>query len=177
MDLIKLKQSRVFNYFYSICQIPHGSGNEKALSDFIFTWAKEKGLETKQDDYYNVLIRKKSSVGFEHAPTVLLQAHLDMVCEKADFVIHDFSKDAISWHIDGDILSTDGKTTLGADNGIGVAIAMALLEDETLQHPELEVLFTTMEEEDLSGVANFDVNQIKANYLINLDHVSQLPLA
>ena len=169
----QLCQDRVFTHFYQICQIPHGSGNEKALSDHIYSWALQLGLEAKQDSWNNVFIRKKASPGFENAPGVMLQAHLDMVCEKADGIAHDFAKDSIEWVIDGDKLSTGGKTTLGADDGIGVALAMALLEDDTLQHPLIEALFTTMEEEDLSGAEHFDIGSAKSSYLINLDHVNE----
>ena len=88
----KLCQDRVFYHFYQISQIPHGSGNEKALSDFIFGWAKNLGLETEQDQWNNVFIRKQASPGYESAPTVMLQAHIDMVCEKADWHEHDFTK-------------------------------------------------------------------------------------
>lgn len=165
-----LLEDRVFFHFYQICQIPHGSGNEKALSDYILRWARELGLETVQDGADNVLIRKPASPGYENAPVVMLQAHMDMVCEKAEGVEHDFLTDPIDWVIDGDRLSTGGKTTLGADDGMGVALAMAVLEAQGLGHPALEVLFTTMEEEDLSGAERFDKSAMKARYLINLDH-------
>ena len=170
-DIKSLIEERVFFHFYQICQIPHGSGNEKALSDYLLHWAKDLGLYAKQDNSFNVFIRKPASVGREGAPTVLLQAHMDMVCEKAEGVRHDFVNDPIDWVIDGDTLSTGGKTTLGADNGIGVALIMALLEDNELGHPPLEALFTTMEEEDLSGAEHFDTSEMSANILINLDHV------
>lgn len=167
-----LCQHRVFRHFHQICQIPHGSGNEKALSDYLLHWAAGIGLEAEQDSMNNVLIRKAATAGFEHAPAVMLQAHMDMVCEKAEGVEHDFAKDPIDWAIDGDTLSTGGKTTLGADDGIGVALAMAILEDSDLQHPEIEALFTVMEEEDLSGAENFDTSKMRASYLFNLDHVN-----
>lgn len=165
-----LLRDRVFSHFYRICQIPHGSGNEKALSDDILCWALGLGLEAQQDGANNVLIRKPATPGYEDAPTVMLQAHLDMVCEKAEGVEHDFATDPIPWVINGDTLSTGGKTTLGGDDGIGVALAMAVLEANNLKHPALEVLFTTMEEEDLSGAERFDKSQMQASYLINLDH-------
>ncbi|MGN1266435.1 MAG: beta-Ala-His dipeptidase [Dorea sp.] len=169
-DLLK---ERVFFHFYQICQIPHQSGNEKALSNYIVNWAKSLHLDVTQDSYSNVLIKKPATSGHEQLPSVMLQAHLDMVCEKAAGVTHDFTRDPISWVIDGDVLSTGGKTTLGADDGIGIALSMAILESETLEHPALEVLFTTMEEEDLSGAKYFDTTDTNAQYLINLDHVSE----
>lgn len=167
-----LCRDRVFHHFYQISQIPHGSGNEQAISDFLLGWAKGLGLEAEQDEALNVLIRKPASPGYENAPVTMLQAHMDMVCEKAEGVEHDFAKDPIQWVVDGDTLSTGGRTTLGADDGIGVALAMAILEDEKLQHPPLEVLFTTMEEEDLSGAERFDASKMRAKYLFNLDHVN-----
>ena len=166
----ELLNERVFYHFHQICQIPHPSGGEKALSDFILKWALDLGLEARQDPVNNVFIRKPASPGYEAAPAVMLQAHLDMVCEKNEGSSHDFSKDPITWVIDGDNLSTGGQTTLGADDGIGVAFAMAVLEDKTLSHPELEILFTVAEESDFTGAVGFDVSWMKADYLINLDH-------
>lgn len=168
----ELLRERVFYHFYQICQIPHPSGGEKRLSDFILDWALAQGLEAKQDAVNNVFIRKPASPGYESAPGVMLQAHLDMVCEKNEESGHDFTKDPISWAIEGDILSTGGRTTLGADDGIGVAYAMAILEDKALLHPELEVLFTVSEESDFTGAENFDMSWMKADNLINLDHSS-----
>ena len=161
---------RVFYHFRSICKIPHGSGNEKALSDYIYNWATEIGLEAWQDDAENVFVKKPASPDRKNAPAVMLQAHIDMVCEKGEGVRHDFEKDPIDWVIDGDLLSTGGKTTLGADDGIGAALIMAVLEDNTLSHPAIEALFTTMEEEDMSGAERFDGSSSNAAYLINLDH-------
>lgn len=165
-----LCQERVFFYFNEVCKIPHGSGNEKALSDYLLRWAQSLGLEARQDQVHNVFIRKPATPGYEAAPAVMLQAHIDMVCEKAEGIDHDFAKDPIAWQIDGDVLSTGGRTTLGADDGIGVALAMAALEDGQLEHPALEVLFTTCEEDDFSGAMGFDTQLMQAPYLINLDN-------
>ena len=134
--IAQLCQDRVFYHFYQISQIPHGSGNEKGISDYFCAWAKELGLEAEQDELNNVLIRKAATAGYENAPAVMMQAHMDMVCEKADGVEHDFTKDPITWVVEDDMLSTGGRTTLGADNGIGVALAMAVLESKELAHPE-----------------------------------------
>lgn len=166
----KLCAHRVFTHFYQICQIPHGSGDEQALSDFLRDWARGLGLEVTQDACRNIWVRKPAYPGWESVPGVMLQAHMDMVCVKAPGVEHDFHKDPIDWVIEGNVLSTGGKTTLGADDGIGVALAMAVLEDTQLPHPALEVLFTTKEEDDFSGALGFDVSQMRASYLINLDH-------
>jgi len=170
--IAQLCNNRVFHHFHQISQIPHGSGNEKALSDYLLNWAVSLGLEAEQDQWNNVFIRKKATPGYESAPVVMLQAHIDMVCEKAEWSDHDFYKDPIDWVIEGDKLTTGGKTTLGADDGIGVALAMTLLESTEVSHPALEVLFTVMEEEDLSGAEHFDTSKMKANYLFNLDHVN-----
>ena len=169
----KLCQDRVFYHFYQVCQIPHGSGNEKALSDCLLNWAVNLGLDAEQDRLNNVLIRKQATAGYENAPCVMLQAHIDMVCEKAEGIEHDFTKDPITWAIEDDILSTGGRTTLGADDGIGVALAMAILESSTLSHPELEVLFTVNEEEDLSGADGVDTTKMHSTYLFNLDHADE----
>lgn len=169
-EIEALCQDRVFAHFYQICQIPHGSRNERALSDYIARWARSLGLEAEQDEVCNVLVHKPASPGCEAAPPVLLQAHIDMVCEKAEGVVHDFTKDPIRWVIDGDELSTGGRTTLGADDGIGAALAMAVLEDDTLPHPPLDALFTVCEEEDFTGAERFAPEKLRAARLINLDH-------
>lgn len=169
-EIEALREHPVFRHFWQISQIPHGSGNERALSDYLTAWARGLGLEAEQDGQNNVLVRKPASPGYEDAPAVMLQAHIDMVCEKAVGVEHDFAKDPIQWVVEGDVLSTGGRTTLGADDGAGVALIMAVLEDKTLAHPALEALFTTNEEEDMSGAEGFDSGRMRAKYLINLDH-------
>ena len=169
-EIQALREHQVFRHFYEICQIPHGSGNEKGISDYLLNWARGLGLEAEQDETLNVLIRKPASPGREDHPGIMLQSHMDMVCEKAAGVDHDFAKDPIQWVVDGDTLSTGGRTTLGADDGIGVALAMAILADDQLSHPALEVLFTVMEEDDFSGAENFDISRMRSAYLINLDH-------
>lgn len=166
----ELLKERVFNHFYQVCQIPHPSGGEKALSDFMLKWALDLGLDARQDAVNNVFIRKPASPGREKDPALMLQAHLDMVCEKNGDSSHDFTKDPISWVIEGDRISTGGQTTLGADDGIGIALAMTVLEDEELSHPDLEILFTVAEESDFTGATKFDMSLMKAEYIINLDH-------
>lgn len=168
--LEQLLQHPVFHHFGELCRIPHPSFQEKAVSAAVHSWARQKGFETWQDDWNNVFIRKPASPGYEGRPTVMLQAHLDMVCQKARGVEHDFSKDPIHLEVQGDLLSTGGRTTLGADDGIGVALAMALMEDDRLPHPELEALFTTAEEEDMSGAQNVDASDFHAHYLVNIDN-------
>ena len=160
----------VFYNFAKISEIPRPSLHEEKISEYLYNWAAAHSLDAVRDESNNILIRKPASAGFEDAPAVLLQAHMDMVCVKSADSDHDFSKDPISLVLDGDILSTGGKTTLGADDGIGMAYCLAALESDTLKHPALEVLFTTSEEEDMGGALKFDTSLLKAKYLINLDH-------
>ena len=165
-----VKEHKVFEHFYNINQIPRGSFHEEAISNYLVAWAKERGFYVYQDQLKNVLIRKPASKGSEHKKGIVLQAHIDMVCEKTPASTHDFLNDPIPWVVEGDWLTTGRETTLGADDGIGVALAMALLEDDTLEHPVLEALFTVAEEEDLSGAIEFDTSLLQSSYLINLDN-------
>lgn len=174
MELITLEhllRDPVFRHFYQICRIPHGSGNERALGSYIIAWARGLGLRADFDAAGNVFIQKKRPE--PDIPTVMLQAHLDMVCVKRFSSRHDFAKDPISWVISGDTLSTGGETSLGADDGIGVALAMSMLELDTPHFPNLEVLFTTGEEEDMGGALRFDTSIMEATKLINLDHTDE----
>lgn len=167
-----LKTEPVFSWFHRICLIPHGSGNEKALGDMIVShFMNRENVEVKKDAVGNVYLRKQDD-GNGKAP-VLLQAHLDMVCQKRDGSKHDFLKDPIRWVVDGDLLGTGGETTLGADDGIGVALALTALESEDPEMPPLEVILTTGEEEDFAGAAGFDPSWFTARRMINLDHVSE----
>ena len=136
-----LEPARVFELFGELCRIPHGSKNEKAISDYICRFCEDRGLEVWQDEAYNLIIKKDATPGYENAPTVILQAHLDMVCEKNAGTDHDFTKDPIPVLRDGDRIYADG-TTLGADDGTGVAFAMAVLEADDIPHPRLEVVLT-----------------------------------
>lgn len=162
-----LKPDKVFYYFEEISQIPRGSGNEKQISDYLLNLAKSKGWEVIQDEHLNIIIKKPASKGYENAPVVMLQGHMDMVCEKNEGVLHDFEKDPIKLRIiDGHIYGTD--TTLGADNGIAVAYCLSVL-DSDLDHPALEVLITTDEEKGMTGAENVDGSIFKSKYLLNLD--------
>lgn len=158
----------IFKYFSQISKIPRGSGNEKEISDFLVAFAKEKGLEYTQDESNNVIIIKEASKGYENEPAILLQGHMDMVCEKKNESIHDFLKDEIKLIVDGDFVHADG-TTLGADNGIAVAYIMAILSDDTISHPRLEAVITTDEEVGMHGAHALDCSNLKAKYMINLD--------
>lgn len=158
----------VLYYFELLSRIPRGSGNEKAASDFVCGFAEEHGLEFVQDKSYNVLVRKKASAGYEDVPPVLMQGHLDMVCEKNAATEHDFLIDAIKIKVENGYLKADG-TTLGADDGAAVAMMLAVLEDDSLLHPEIECLFTTDEEKGMSGARSFDYSAVKSRRMINLD--------
>lgn len=158
---------KVFKHFEDISRIPRGSGNEKEVSDYIMNFAKNLGLEVRQDSHHNLVVRKPANKS-NSTNTVLLQAHVDMVNEAAEGSAHDFDKDPIELVIDGNILRANN-TTLGADNGIGVAYMMAILESEEFSHPALECVFTANEEVGLVGVSNIDLSDLKSNYVINLD--------
>jgi len=159
----------VLRKFYDISQIPRVPGDQKRISDYMVQWAKGLGFQVTQDKLYNVLVVKPVSKGMESRPTVILQAHLDMVCEKDPDVVHDFKNDPLELRIvDRDKIMATG-TTLGADDGIGVAMIMALLEDESLVHPKIEALFTIDEETDMKGAWGFDCSQLIGRTLINLD--------
>ena len=167
-NLQNIKPKEVFKHFYNISQIPRGSGNEKEISNYLFDFAKKLNLEVVQDDALNIIIKKKATKGYENAPTVIIQGHMDMVCEKNNDTKHDFEKDPIELVVKGDELYANG-TTLGADDGIAVAYAMALLEDNTIEHPALEVLLTTDEETGMTGAIGLKKEHISGKVLINID--------
>ena len=163
-----LKPELVWKYFAEIAKIPHGSKNETAIATYVLNTAKQLGLTGKQDSFGNVAVLKPASKGKENAPTVILQGHLDMVCEKNKDKVHDFEKDPIELVREGNVLRANG-TTLGADNGIGVAISMAIMEDKSLAHGPLEFLFTIDEETGLTGAQNLKGDFLTGKTLINLD--------
>lgn len=165
---MNLKPERVFHYFRELSDIPRESHNEKAVSDYIYNFGKKLGLETKQDNILNVYIRKPATKGYENKPGIILQGHMDMVCEKATSSKHNFATDKIEWVVKDDLLFANN-TTLGADDGIAVAMAMAILEDETLVHPELEVLITVTEETTMAGALGLEKGLLKGKYLFNID--------
>lgn len=159
---------RVFYYFEELCKIPHGSGNTKQISDYLVSFAKEHGLEYVQDEMNNVVIYKPATEGYEDAPAVILQGHMDMVCEKRPDVDHDFTKDPLNISVKDGYVTANG-TTLGGDDGIAVAYGLAFLESTELAHPALEVLITVDEEIGLLGAEGFDCSALKGKRLINLD--------
>ena len=139
--LEKLEPRSVFCFFEDLCRIPHGSGNTKAISDYCVRFAQERGLRCVQDAVNNIIIWKGGTPGYENAPTVILQGHLDMVAEKTPDSPIDFTKDPLDLQIDGDYVYAKG-TTLGGDDGIAVAYALAVLDDDDIPHPALEVVLT-----------------------------------
>jgi dipeptidase D len=163
-----LKPERVLYYFEEISKIPRCSGKEKQISDYLVKWAKSKDLKFYQDEYYNVVIYKKGTEGYENAPTVVLQGHMDMVCEKNEDTVHDFDINPIKLKIKGDDIYAEG-TTLGADNGIAVAMNLTILESDDIPHPPLEVLITSDEETGMTGAMNIDPSVISGRILLNLD--------
>ena len=168
-DVLKgLKPERVWHWFGEIMQIPRPSKHEERISKWLVQWGKDHGLETKSDKLGNVLIRKPASKGYEKSAGVCLQAHMDMVCEKNSSKKFDFMKDAIQPVLDGEWLTADG-TTLGADDGIGVAAILAILEDKKLQHPALEALITVDEETGLTGANGLSKSWLKSEVLLNFD--------
>lgn len=167
-EILNLKPERVWKHFYELTQIPRPTGQMKEVTKFVFDFGKSLGLDTKQDSTGNVLITKPASAGMELAPAVILQGHLDMVPQANSDVKHDFSKDPIDAHIDGDKVRARS-TTLGADNGIGAASIMAVLEDKSLVHGKIEGLFTIDEEVGMIGAFGLQPGFLTGSILLNLD--------
>ena len=162
------KPEQLFHFFEEISAIPRGSKNEKGISDYLVKFAKDRGLWVYQDEAYNVIIKKGGSKGAEDRPAVMLQGHIDMVCEKITGVEHDFEKDGIDLVVKDGVLTANG-TTLGSDNGVAVALMMMVLDDEDIVHPPVECVFTTEEEIGLNGARALDKSQISARTMINMD--------
>lgn len=162
------KCSEVFRYFEEISAIPRCSGKEKQISDYLVEFAKKHDLEVIQDEAFNVIIKKPAAPGYESAPTVILQGHMDMVCEKNKGTEHDFEKDPLRLRIIDDMIYASD-TTLGADNGIAIAYALSLLSSKNIPHPAIEAVFTADEENTMSGALTLDTSVLKGKLLINLD--------
>ncbi|MBR4029931.1 MAG: beta-Ala-His dipeptidase, partial [Clostridia bacterium] len=167
-DFEALKLQSVFKYFEEISAVPRGSGDMDKISLYCVNFAKQNGLIYIVDDAKNVVIFKDASKGYEKKEPVILQGHLDMVCQKEENKDIDFEKDGIEIIKDGDFLKANG-TTLGADNGIAVAMILAILEDDTISHPPIEAVFTTDEEIGMIGASKLDVSALKSKRMINLD--------
>ncbi len=163
-----LKPASVWAHFAALCRIPRQSKHEETVVAFLKNWADKQGLENLVDKGGNLIIRKAASPRRETLPGVVLQGHLDMVCQKNEGIEHDFTKDPIRPQVNGNIVTADN-TTLGADDGIGIALALAALEDKTLQHGPLEALFTVDEEEGMGGANNLETGILQGKILLNLD--------
>jgi len=163
-----LEPKFVWKHFDEIRKIPRCSKHEEKIREYILNFSKKNDLKTKTDKPGNVVISKPATPGMEKKSTVILQGHMDMVCEKNSDVKFDFTKDQINLKLNGDILTADG-TTLGADNGIGLAISLAILEDKTLKHGPIEALFTVDEETGLTGAFAIESNMLTGKILLNLD--------
>ena len=166
--LTEIEPKNVFKYFEEICSIPHGSGNTKQISDYCVSFAEEHGLRYIQDSSNNVIIFKDAAPGYEKSAPVILQGHLDMVCEKELSCGIDFEKDGLSLRLDDGIISAEG-TTLGGDDGIAVAMGLALLAADDIPHPPLEVVLTVDEEIGMLGAAALDCSPLKSRLMLNLD--------
>lgn len=163
-----LKPVKVFYFFEQLCRIPHGSGNTDAISDFCVEFAKERNLRYIKDSNNNVVIFKDASAGYEDHKTVIIQGHLDMVCEKTAQSQHDFTKDPLDLYVeDGFVKAKD--TTLGGDDGIAVAYALAILDDDSIAHPPIEAVFTVDEEVGMLGATAMDMSVLSGKYLLNID--------
>ena len=163
-----LQPEKVFGFFEEICQIPHGSGNTKQLSDWLVSFAKERNLEHHQDDLGNVIIIKEASAGHESSEPVILQGHIDMVCNQEETCTKNMQTEGLDLMVDGDTIYAEG-TTLGGDDGIAAAYMLAILDDESLQHPRVEMVFTTEEETGLFGAEAIDVSPLQGRRFINID--------
>lgn len=168
MTIKDLQPSGIWNYFYDITQIPRPSKKEEKIIAYLREFAEKNHLEVKQDKAGNILITKPATEGKENVPTIILQGHMDMVCEKNSDVTHDFDNDPIETWIDGDWLKAKG-TTLGADNGIGVAAALAILASNDIKHGKIEALFTVDEETGLTGANSLEKDFLTGDILLNLD--------
>lgn len=163
-----LEPKKCFFYFEEISRIPRSSYEEEAIAKYVMDFAAARGLKAYEDAVHNVYVSKPATPGYEGRKPVILQAHMDMVCVSDPGVVHDFSKDPIELVIDGDWIHANG-TTLGADNGSGVAMMLALLDSDDAQHPAIQCIFTTAEEVGLVGAAKLEPEKFEADYLINLD--------
>ncbi len=166
--LENVEPKAVLSYFEDLTEIPRCSGEEKQVTDYLIAFAEKHQLEWFRDDHYNMLIKKKASPGHEDRPTIILQGHSDIVCEKNNDTEHDFTKDPINVTIDGDKITAKG-TTLGADDGIGVAFALAILADKDAVHPPIEFVCTSDEERGMTGAESFEFERLKGRIFINLD--------
>ena len=167
--LEEIKPCKVMKYFEEISKIPRKSGEEDKIVEYLKNFAIERNLEYYTDNYRNIIIKKNATPGKENNNPIALQAHTDMICEKTPESKHDFSKDGLDLYVEDDFIKAKG-TTLGADNGIGVAIILAVLDCEKIKAPKLECIFTSEEETTMLGAINVDLDNIESNRIISLDN-------
>ena len=166
--LSALEPKEVFHYFEEICSIPHPSYKEEKISNYLVDFAKKKGLEYYQDDLKNVIIIKEATKGYEDVEPIILQGHMDMVCEKEPDCDIDFEKDGLSLQVDGDFVSAKG-TTLGGDDGIALAYALTIMDSDSIPHPRIEFICTVSEEVGMEGATGIDLSMLKGKRLLNID--------
>ena len=169
MSVLKgFEPANVLSYFEELCKIPHGSGNTKAISDYCVQFAKDHNLRYVQDEYNDVIIYKDGTEGFENSAPVIIQGHLDMVCEKTLDSTHDFMKDPLDLKVENGYLYAQN-TSLGGDDGIAIAYALAVLASDTIAHPPIEAVFTVDEETSMLGAEKLDMTLLKGRRLLNID--------
>lgn len=168
MVLQDIEPTEVFRFFEEICAIPHPSYKEKAISDYLVAFAKARNLKVQQDDLYNVIIVKEASPGYEDMEPVIIQGHMDMVCEKTPDCTKDMEREGLDLYVEGDYVRAKN-TTLGGDDGIAVAYALALLDSHTISHPKLEVVITVSEEVGMEGASHIDLSGLTGRTLLNID--------
>ena len=166
--LEQLEPQSVFHFFEELCKIPRATFDTKRVSDYCVAFAKERGLECIQDEANNVIIKKAGTAGFENSEPVIIQGHLDMVCEKTENSSHDFNTDPIEVYVEDGFLKAKD-TSLGGDDGIAIAYALAILDSGTIEHPPIEAVFTTDEEVGMGGAGAIDLSVLKGRMLINID--------
>lgn len=166
--LKSIEYKGIFRYFEEVSNIPRGSNNNKGISDYLVQFAKDHQLEYTQDEYLNVIMIKEATKGYENAPTVILQGHMDMVCEKNNGIDHDFMTEGLKLKIKDDFIYAKG-TTLGGDDGVALAYALAILDSNEIPHPRLEVIITTDEETGMDGAKGLDLSKLEGKYLFNID--------
>ena len=167
-----LEPKAVFAFFEDLCALPHGSRHTRPVSDYMVAFAQQRGLKYRRDEVNNVIIWKDAAPGYEDAPAVMLQGHMDMLVEKEHNCTRNTEEVGLDIFVEGDEIGARG-TTLGADDGIGVAMALAVLDDDQLRHGPLECVFTVDEEVGMQGVRALDVSDLKARYMINLDSLEE----
>ena len=168
LNLPELESKKVFAYFEELAAIPHGSRNTRQISDYLISFAKEHGLECYQDEANNVVIIQEASAGYESADPIIMQGHMDMVCEKEKGVEIDFEKDGLELYVDGDFLKAKG-TTLGGDDGVAVAYILAIMDSPEIAHPRLEAVITVDEEIGMLGAEVIDLSMLKGHKMLNID--------